>query len=193
MTEHLSNYNIVKNRSFDQIQILWALKFQKKGGGTTLKKGGTDPLSPPPLNPPLSRRLYKFVENFNILGSEQAGLRKGHSTVYHIFVLYALFEIYVKKRKRNLYCGFVDYSKAFDTMPRVHLWAKLLSQNINGKILDVIRNMYSAAKSFIRSNNVTGDLLGIPGFPPGMPYGFVRIYFIFFSSFFYSSAAKVSG
>ena len=67
--------------------------------------------------------------------------------------------MYVKKRQSNLYCGFVDYSKAFDTIPRVHLgWAKLLSQNINGKILDVIRNMYSAAKSIIRSNNVTGDL-----------------------------------
>ena len=85
----------------------------------------------------ISCRLYKFVENVDILGSEQAGFRKGHFTVDLIF---ALFEIYVKKRKSNLYRGFVDYSKAFDTMPRVHLWAKLLSQNINGKILDVIRN-----------------------------------------------------
>ena len=41
------NYNIVNNKSFDKIKIVWALKFQKKGG-TTLKKGGTDPLSPPP-------------------------------------------------------------------------------------------------------------------------------------------------
>ena len=35
-------------------------------------------------------------------------------------------------------------------------------------------------------------LLGIPGFPPGMPYGFVRIFYFYFY-FFYSSAAKVSG
>ena len=28
-------------------------------------------------------------------------------------------------------------------------------------------------------------LLGIPGFPPGMPYGFVRILFFFFSFFFF--------
>ena len=27
-------------------------------------------------------------------------------------------------------------------------------------------------------------LLGIPGFPPGMPYGFVRIFFFFFFLFF---------
>ena len=98
------------------------------------------------------------MENLDILGSEQVGFRKGHSTVDHIFVLYALFEICVKKRKSNLYCGFVDYSKAFDIIPRVHLWAKLLSQNMNGKILDVFRNMYSAAKSFIKSNNVSADL-----------------------------------
>ena len=35
------------------------------------------------------------------------------------------------------------------------------------------------------------DELGIPGGKPGMPYGFVRIFFILI--FFYSSAAKVSG
>ena len=28
-------------------------------------------------------------------------------------------------------------------------------------------------------------LLGIPGFPPGMPYGFVRIFFLFILFFFF--------
>ena len=52
-TKHISTYNIVKNRSFDKIKIVWALKFQKKGGEPLWKKGGgTDPLFPP-LNPPL--------------------------------------------------------------------------------------------------------------------------------------------
>ena len=52
----------------------------------------------------------------------------------------------------------MDYSKAFDLIPRVHLWTKLLSCNINGKILDVIRNIYSSAKSYIRNNDVNGEL-----------------------------------
>ena len=49
LTKHISTYNIVKNRSFDTIKILWALKFEKRGE-TTLKKrgGGTDPCPPPP-------------------------------------------------------------------------------------------------------------------------------------------------
>ena len=106
----------------------------------------------------LSQRLSDYVENFQLLGSEQAGFRKNHSTVDHIFVLYALTEIYVKKEKKKLFCAFVDYSKAFDTISRVHLWSKLISHNINGRILNVIRNMYSSAKSFIRNNNVYGQL-----------------------------------
>ncbi len=56
-----------------------------------------------------------------------------------------------------MYCAFLDYNKTFDTIPRVHLWSKLLASNINGKILDVIRNIYSSAKSYIRHNNISGD------------------------------------
>ena len=40
LTKHISNYNIVKNRSLDKIKILWALKFQKKGGRDHFEKGG---------------------------------------------------------------------------------------------------------------------------------------------------------
>ena len=66
--------------------------------------------------------------------------------------------MYCKQIKKPLYCAFVDYSKAFDLVPRVLLWSKLLSNNINGKILDVIRNMYASAKSFVRNNDVNGEL-----------------------------------
>ena len=30
------------------------------------------------------------------------------------------------------------------------------------------------------NESIVSILLGIPGFPPGMPYGFVRIFFFFF-------------
>ena len=67
LTKHISNCNIVINRSFDKIKILWALKFKKKGGGEPLWKrggGGTDPLFPPPLNPPLSSMTYFLLNLF---------------------------------------------------------------------------------------------------------------------------------
>ena len=59
------------------------------------------------------------------------------STCDHIFALYALISIYTKCSERKLYCCFVDYRKAFDSVPSVHLWYKLLACGINGKILNV--------------------------------------------------------
>ena len=45
----------------------------------------------------LIHRLYEYVENFEILGSEQTGFRHNHSTIDHSFVLYSLIELYCKK------------------------------------------------------------------------------------------------
>ena len=57
-------------------------------------------------------------------------------------------DIYLNKRKR-LYCCFVDYQKAFDTINRTKLWTKLLSSGISGRILKVIKNLYSQAKACV--------------------------------------------
>ena len=58
---------------------------------------------------------------------------------------------------KQLYCAFVDYSKAFDFVNRSYLWQKVLESNINGKILNVIRNMYKDAKSHVSLKNVLSD------------------------------------
>ena len=64
LTKHI--YNYIQNRSFDKIKIVWAFKFQKKGGGTTLKGGGGDPLFP--LNPPLPSSSTKGGMHVNAPG-----------------------------------------------------------------------------------------------------------------------------
>ncbi|MES9879996.1 MAG: reverse transcriptase family protein, partial [Sedimenticola sp.] len=85
----------------------------------------------------LNVRLNSFLEHEEILNENQAGFRKNYSTSDHIFVLYALIDI-LKSRKQKLFCTFIDFSKAFDSVWRVGLWQKLLSNNINGKIFRVI-------------------------------------------------------
>ena len=57
-------------------------------------------------------------------------------------------------RKKKLFCAFIDYEKAFDLVDRVSLWNKLLSYNINGKILRVIFNIYQKAKACVKLNDV---------------------------------------
>ena len=92
----------------------------------------------------------------NILGNEQVGFRPNHSCLDHIFALHVLTNFYIKNKKK-LFVAFVDYSKAFDFVNRSYLWQKLLQSNINGKILNVVRNMYKNAKSHVTVNNVISD------------------------------------
>ena len=103
----------------------------------------------------ISCRISKYVENFQILGNEQAGFRKKFSTVDHVFLLHTLIMIYSKVLKNKLFCCFVDYKKAFDSVAKVHLWSKLLSYDINGKVLNIIKSLYNSAKSAVKlSTNI---------------------------------------
>lgn len=83
-----------------------------------------------------------------ILSENQAGFRKHYSCLDHIFSLYALIEI-LKLKKQKLFCCFVDFSSAFDSVWRVGLWYKLLQSNVNGKVFKVIVNMYNDIKSCV--------------------------------------------
>ena len=88
----------------------------------------------------------------NILVEEQAGLRKGYSTTDHIFNLKCLMDLYLFRGKK-LYCAFIDYKKAFDSVNRIYLWQKLINNNIDGKMFKIIHNLNANAKSCVRIGN----------------------------------------
>lgn len=85
------------------------------------------------------------------------GFRKGHSTIGHIkFVLHVIIALF-KISKEKLYCSFINYEKAFDSVWRIGLWNKiLLNGNIDWKCFRIINNMYTGMKTQIKFN---GDLL----------------------------------
>ena len=99
----------------------------------------------------LNTRLNIFLESSGILGEEQAGFRKKCSIVDHIFTLKMLVDFYLHKNKK-LYCSFIDYRKAFDSVHRLALWKKLLQNNIDGKVFKVIYSLYDKAKSCVCSS-----------------------------------------
>ncbi|CAH2085229.1 unnamed protein product [Euphydryas editha] len=74
---------------------------------------------------------------------EQAGFRSGYSTLDHIHVVKQVIE---KSKEFNmpLYCCFVDYSKAFDSLEHGKIWQALKNQGIEHKYIRIIRN--SSAK-----------------------------------------------
>ena len=99
----------------------------------------------------INARLTKFVENIELIGAEQAGFRKGFSTADHIFTFKCILDLYLS-RKKKLFCAFIDYKKAFDSVDRLCLWQKLLQNGISGKIFKVIFNLYKNAKSCVKVN-----------------------------------------
>jgi len=100
----------------------------------------------------LNTRLNAFLEMNNILCEEQAGFRKNYSTVDHIFSLKCLIDFYLAKNKK-LFCSFIDFRKAFDSVNRAALWQKILKCNIDGKCFKIIHDMYAKAKSCVTISN----------------------------------------
>ena len=54
------------------------------------------------------------------------------------------------RNSKYIYACFVDFKKAFDTIPRHILFQKLISHNITGKFYDSIKNMYTHDLACIR-------------------------------------------
>ena len=52
-----------------------------------------------------------------------------------------------------MFCAFIDYKKAFDSVQRGLLWRKLLNSGVNGEVLRVIRDMYAKAKSCVKTRH----------------------------------------
>ena len=102
----------------------------------------------------LNNRLQKFAEEFSLIQNNQAGFRKKYSTVDHIFSLHMLINI-LNNQMKNLYCAFIDFQRAFDTVWRHGLWLKVLESKIRGKCFNVIYNLYQNIKSCIQVNGET--------------------------------------
>ena len=101
----------------------------------------------------LNDRFVNWAQTNDKLSEAQAGFRKGYSTVDHIFTLFVLAQKYLSKRKGRFYCLFVDFSKAFDSIPQNLLWNKLLNSGIHGNIIKTLRNMYTKLTSCVRSSD----------------------------------------
>ena len=99
----------------------------------------------------LSSRLRKWMELEHKVCLEQAGFRTQHSTVDHIFTLYAMILKHVYgDRRGKLYVTFVDYRKAFDSVNHSKLWDVLRCARISTKFLKMLQAMYYNVQACVR-------------------------------------------
>jgi hypothetical protein len=97
----------------------------------------------------LNNRLVSWAEENNIFFEVQTGFRRGKSTVDNIFVLHSLADKYLCKEKGRFYSVFVDFSKAFDSVPHRLLFYSLLNGNMHGRVVNLLRNMYEKLRSCV--------------------------------------------
>ena len=70
--------------------------------------------------------------------------------------------------KKNIFGCFVDFQKAFDSVPRNILFGKLLNNGINGKFYDVLTKLYEDDKSCIKiGNKITNTFTSTQGVKQG--------------------------
>jgi hypothetical protein len=84
----------------------------------------------------------------------QADFRAGCSTQDDICILYSLITLDSSK-KRKLFCCFIDFKTAFDTIWRAGLWQKLINSNIHGKMFKIMFSLYDDIKSCVKSGQYT--------------------------------------
>ena len=99
----------------------------------------------------LNERLTKFSDEVNLICENQAGFRKGYSTIDNVFVFHTLIDMF-KPLKKKLFCIFIDFEKVFDKVWTEGLWHKLILNNIKGKVYSIIYNMYQGIKSRVSSD-----------------------------------------
>ena len=108
--------------------------------------------------------MIKLASEF-LISSFQSAYRPRKSTSDHIFVLQELFFEYrfnkVGKRgghnKKPLYLCFTDLEKAFDKVWRQRMFTKLYNIGVTGKMLRVIKDMYTGNLANILVDNFLTD------------------------------------
>ena len=119
----------------------------------------------------LHKRLFKYLDKFNILYEFQFGFRKGHSTTQ------ALIEITDKIKKGidngNSTCGiFIDLCKAFDTVNHDILLNKMHHFGIRGIVHKLFKSYLTNRSQFVQINNQNSTQQSIQcGVPQGSVLG----------------------
>lgn len=117
----------------------------------------------------INTRLVHWAEENGVRAKGQAGFRKDHRTSDQIFVLRTLIE-QQRMAGTPLYVCFVDFQKAYDTVPRDQLWGKLERMGIKGFVLNAIRAMYADVPVSVKTpQGLTPTFQSLMGVKQGCP------------------------
>ena len=105
----------------------------------------------------LQKRLEKYCKENNILPENALGFVSGNRTSDAHLILHYITQNYCHKNNKHIYSCFVDFSKAFDCIPRDVLFQRLIEKGITGKVFNLIKNIYMHEKCQIKIGGMLSD------------------------------------
>ena len=88
------------------------------------------------------------------------GFRPKHSTIDHCITLRFLIEKMWDKQGDEAFCCFVDFKKAFDTIPRDKLWNRMEELEVPTEYRGVVYKLYEQVKAKIRTKVGMSECFG---------------------------------
>ncbi len=95
-------------------------------------------------------RLLEWCEANEMLPEAQSGFRSGRGCVDNVFVLQSLIQIQLRLETRFVYTGFMDFTRAFDTIEHNLLWSKLRNFGLSAQLIDVLQQLYNKASMQVK-------------------------------------------
>lgn len=99
---------------------------------------------------------------------EQAGFRKGFSTIDHIHTIKQVLEK-CNEYNKKIYLAFIDYAKAFDSLNHKYIWESLEQQGIPNQYTNIIKTIYSNSKAKIQLETLGEEFIIQRGVRQGDP------------------------
>jgi hypothetical protein len=99
----------------------------------------------------LEKNIILWLESHSKISKVQVGFRRYRSIVDHIFTSRIISEEF-HNTKTNLFCCFVDFRKAFDTIPRKNLSNRLEEITFPFKLRVVVVRLYGNAISKFKNH-----------------------------------------
>ena len=109
----------------------------------------------------LNSRLMKYVLDKNILCISQLGFTPGNRTSDAHIIINHLVNKICHKGGGKIFSCFVDFKKAFDSVPRDLLLSKLLKFGINGKFFNIVQGIYTNDQACMKMENKRGSAFNI--------------------------------
>ena len=117
----------------------------------------------------LDRHIADWAESAGVRAEGQFGFRRRRGCAHAALVLRATIE-HLRARGLRLYACFVDFQKAYDTVPRHLLWARLEQAGLEGSCIRAVQALYANVPMCVRtSEGFTDTFQSLLGVKQGCP------------------------